>query len=241
MRGLQAGYLKAKTTAEIYQALKDDILSLKLRPGQLVSENEVAKLYHVSRTPVKNAFIRLEGEGLIEVVPQKGTFVTLIDCKHIYDVVYMRYVLEVKMFGKLLHSPSFDKIIGKMEENLSAQEEMIRSGTPSPSSFSELDISFHKLAFEDAGREHIWSIIKASEVHYPRLRLLETHITTHYDLLRNQHIGILEALRARDMPLLSERIYSHLLQYLSVLTDASSDKYQSYLLNWQNLLDNADY
>ena len=55
-------YLKSMSSDDIYHALKDDILNLRLKPGQMISENEIANSYHVSRTPVKTAFLRLKGE-----------------------------------------------------------------------------------------------------------------------------------------------------------------------------------
>ena len=63
---------KSINSDEIYLALKEDIINLKLYPGQLISENEIAKQYNVSRTPVKTAFLRLKSEKFIEIVPQKG-------------------------------------------------------------------------------------------------------------------------------------------------------------------------
>jgi len=68
---------------DIYQKLKDDIITLKLKPGQMISENEIASIYNVSRTPIKNAFLRLKGEKYIEIIPQKGSYVTLLDMKYI--------------------------------------------------------------------------------------------------------------------------------------------------------------
>ncbi|MCY9421621.1 GntR family transcriptional regulator, partial [Bacillus paralicheniformis] len=64
---------------QIYQMLKEEIMKFRLVPGELISEKEISERYEVSRTPVREAFLQLSREGLLEVYPQKGTRVSLID------------------------------------------------------------------------------------------------------------------------------------------------------------------
>ena len=218
----------------IYAALKEDILTLKLYPGQMISENEVAERYHVSRTPVKSAFIRLENEGFIEVVPQKGTFVTLIDYKHIQNVLYMRYVLEVDMLKTILRKPCLQEITKKLMTILKKQEQMIVRGKPNPTSFFEIDSQFHALLFSHVGREQIWSIIQANHVYYTRFRLLDTHVTARYDQLYQEHMEILQALCDRDEARLDKCIYDHLHNLLDHFAKAASGEHRKYLINYES-------
>ena len=79
-----------------YRVLKDNIMSLELRPGELLSELDLAQKLQVSRTPIREVLIKLKSEKLIEVKPQTGTYVSLIDWKLIEQAIFMRYNLEKK-------------------------------------------------------------------------------------------------------------------------------------------------
>jgi len=232
MQSNQTAYQKTMTSQEIYHALREDILDLKLRPGQMISENETAKRYNVSRTPVKAAFTRLEGEGFVEVLPQKGTFVTLIDCKHVRDILYMRYVLEVDILKFIRNGYRFDETVEKLEENLNAQEALIEQGDVSPESYNKLDLQFHEILFDQADRSGVWSIIQANQVHYPRFRLLDTYLFGRYEELRRQHAEILNALKHGDTEQLDQSVYNHLHQYLVLLSKLPSNEYRELLINW---------
>ena len=67
----------------IYYTLKNEIIFLKLKPGALISEIEMAHRFNVSRTPIRQVFSKLNEEGLIDIIPQKGSFVSLIDLKYV--------------------------------------------------------------------------------------------------------------------------------------------------------------
>ncbi len=89
------------TSRAVYEKLKEQILHLELPPGSAISEIETAEKYQISRTPVRDAFKMLEGDGLLEIRPHIGTFVSLIDLNMISDILYMREVLEQAVFRDL--------------------------------------------------------------------------------------------------------------------------------------------
>ena len=229
---LRFRHSRTMNSGMIYAALKEDIFTLKLRPGQMLSENEIAERYHVSRTPVKNAFIRLEQEGFIEVVPQKGTFVTLIDFRHIQDVLYMRYVLEVDILKVIMRQPGLTEVAERMQILLNEQEQLIFSGNSDPASFHKLDSQFHSLLFSHVGRDQIWSIIQENHVYYTRFRILDTHVTARYPQLYEEHIYILQALRDRDEARLDKYVYDHLHNLIDQFTQAATGEHREYLINF---------
>ena len=226
----QAVYQKAMNSNEIYHVLKEDILNLNIYPGQMISENEIAALYHVSRTPVKIAFVRLESEGFIEVIPQKGTYVKHIDAKHIRDIVYMRYVLEVDMCKLALRTSNLGDLIEGLRENLSEQERIIAEPSLSPYAFYEVDSKFHHMLFTHTGKEQIWSVIQANQVHYTRFRILDTTLTARYSQLLTEHRHILKAIEELDEPALDKYIYKHMHSNLSHL-EKSTGRHMGYLIN----------
>ena len=79
---------------QIYRLLWDAIVSLKILPGQLVSEKEIAAVLNASKTPVREALIRLEDVGLVQVVPQSGTYVTPIQREAYIEGCFIRLQLE---------------------------------------------------------------------------------------------------------------------------------------------------
>jgi len=228
----QNAQARTPNSREVYLALKEDILTLNLRPGQKISENEVAGLYNVSRTPAKNAFIRLESEGFIEIVPQRGTFVTRIDFGHIQSIIYMRYVLEVDMCKTILKQPYLGDILEKLEQNLEEQKRLIADNKANPSSFYEVDSQFHALLFSYVGKDQIWSIIQANQVYYTRFRLLYTRVTARYEQLYAEHAAIVQALRDRDLARVDKYIFDHLHINLPPNVEPISAEHKDYLINY---------
>ena len=78
----------------IYQILKKEILDLTLKPGQSISEHEICNRFSVSRTPVRTVLQRLQGDGLVRVIPYKGTVIALLDLQDIQQMIYLRAAVE---------------------------------------------------------------------------------------------------------------------------------------------------
>ena len=77
-----------------YRVLKDNIMTLNLKPGELLSEADLSEKLGISRTPIREVLMRLKNEHLIEVKPQTGTYISLIDANLIEEAMFMRYTLE---------------------------------------------------------------------------------------------------------------------------------------------------
>ena len=78
--------LKDGVTRQVYLTLRRDILNWRLLPGRRLSEKDIAGRMNISKTPVREAFIKLQGEGLLEIRPQRGTYVSLMDMEQIEEV-----------------------------------------------------------------------------------------------------------------------------------------------------------
>lgn len=201
----------------------------------MISENEVAGTYSVSRTPVKSAFIRLENEGFIEVIPQKGTMVTLIDYKHICDTIYMRYVLELDMINTIIRDfteKELEKLLKALDTNLKEQKRLASRKKTEPTMFYELDNQFHHLMFSHTNKEHIWTIIQDTEVYYTRFRLLDTKATARYDELYKEHVELVQAIKERNATAAQRALHDHLHKILSLFVRATLDEYKDYLINY---------
>ncbi len=79
---------KVKKPNRVYDNIKAAILNMNIKPGQSIGEIDVANFFGVSRTPVRDAFKKLEADGLVEIKSHIGTFVTLIDLEQIADTIF---------------------------------------------------------------------------------------------------------------------------------------------------------
>jgi len=215
---------------DIYQKLKDDIITLKLKPGQMISENEIASIYNVSRTPIKNAFLRLKGEKYIEIIPQKGSYVTLLDMKYIKDIIYMRSVLEIDVLCTIIEKKRTEEVMEKLEGNLRRQSVLIDSDLINPSSFYEIDSAFHYCFFEAIGRERMWAAIQDCQVYYSRFRILDTMTTGRFHGLYEEHKKIATALKKENKEEIKEYVFNHLHGNLRVLSEKIVGEYKDYFI-----------
>ena len=85
---------------KIYQEIKDRILFMEYEPGKVLNEKELAKEFGVSRTPVREAILRLEWEKLVEIIPRGGVFVTKIEFQALRDIFLIRVYIE-GLIGRL--------------------------------------------------------------------------------------------------------------------------------------------
>ncbi len=217
----------------VYNSLKKDILNLKLAPGVGISETDMASKYNVSRTPVRDAFKALANEGLLEVKPHIGTFVSLIDINQISDVLYIRKVVELSILKDLCLSFSeADEL--KLKFSLNEQKKFLQSTNfdeHSVTDFIELDNNFHKLIFRLASKEGIWNMIFGINQHYERFRsLLNLHRENNIQNLYDEHCSIVEALNKKDTDALQTIINKHVYDGFKNSSDILL-QYSDYFIN----------
>ncbi|AOY77649.1 GntR family transcriptional regulator [Clostridium formicaceticum] len=220
---------KSMNSDEIYRALKEDILSLKLAPGQLISENEISKQYNVSRTPVKTAFLRLSSEKFIEIVPQKGTYVTLLDMELIKEIIYMRTVLESTVLKEIIGKIP-DEVISKLSENLKRQEEIVKSPNIDPAKFYSVDSEFHAICFDFAGKRKLWQIIQEFQVYYTRFRMLDIVALACFDRLYEEHCELFDIIKNAKKDKVQELIDRHLHGNIDRLGDRVYNELSHYFI-----------
>lgn len=159
------------SSEEIYRTLRGEILSLQLKPGQPIAEGELARRFSVSRTPVRTALFRLKGEKLVEVFPQKGTFVAPVDWDFVRQLIYMRCSVELRLCDKLCDAPS-PPMLSELKKNLARQEILLRAGG-SPMDYYRIDTHFHQIYFTHCGMEDVWRIFRQFHANYTRFRLMD--------------------------------------------------------------------
>lgn len=197
---------------QVYQLLKQGIVRAEYRPGDRASEVEVARQLQVSRQPVREAFIRLQGEGLLDIRPQRGTFVQKISVQAVLDARFLREAIEADI-SALVASEQNPKVIANLRKQLKAQRRVSESD---PISFMKLDDLFHRTLAEAAEKKHAWQVIEELKTQMDRVRFLSfTHF--HVAQLIAQHTQIVDAIESGSPTDTVTHVRKHLREVLTSL------------------------
>jgi DNA-binding GntR family transcriptional regulator len=219
---------QARVTAggRILDDLRQRILTLALKPGAPLSEKELTVGYGVSRTPVREALIRLAEEGLVDIVPQSGTFVGRIPQGALPEAVVVRKALEGAAIGYALEVASDDDL--ERLAALIARQEALASIDDQPG-FHAADEAFHATLAEIAGHPGLWRIAQQAKLQIDRCRLLTLPAPGRMQTVMGEHRDILAALRRRDRAAALAAMERHL---SSVVPDAEAirARYPQYFI-----------
>ncbi|WP_420842468.1 GntR family transcriptional regulator [Halalkalibacter alkaliphilus] len=185
----------ASTRDYVYTILRENIISLKLEPGLNISEKEISDMLKVSRTPVREAFVKLVQDELLEVYPQRGSFVALIDLKHVEEARFIREHLE-RAAIELACSVFPPEYVQKLEFNFYIQKRCVEM--KDYKKFFELDEEFHETISEGCGKKRIWNIIQQMNVHLNRVRMLSLTEEHNWDTILQQHEEMIHAIREKN-------------------------------------------
>jgi DNA-binding GntR family transcriptional regulator len=194
---------------QAYEIIRSQIIHGALQPGMRISETEVSRNLQTSRQPVREAFIRLRYEGLVEVRPQRGTFVTLISTEAVSDARFIREAVEADIV-KLLVEKSNPDLIATLRAQISEQRKV---GENQLRTFLELDDRFHRTLAGLAGKSNAWAVIGRSKAHFDRVRYL-TSARKPVQPIVDQHEAIIDAIEQRDSRKAEAAIRSHLREIL---------------------------
>jgi DNA-binding GntR family transcriptional regulator len=191
-----------------FNALRRQIVSLALAPATALSENELAKQFGVSRTPVRESLILLREEGLVEVVPQVGTFVSHVDLRRVAEAQFLREAIECTALAGLKDDYTSSPVLVRLRANLTQQREAQAEGDSER--FFALDEEFHRLLLELSGRQGAWSSVDAAKAHLDRARRLSLMGTRAIGDLVDQHAQVVEAIDLGTVLPAVEALRTHL-------------------------------
>ncbi len=194
--------LAGKATGEyVYDVLRKNIIRMHIEPGEKLSEQEISKLLGVSRTPVRESFIKLAKEKVVYILPQRGTYIAKIDMSQVEEARFIRRNLEKAVFVESLDTLTAVDI-ERMEKNLSEQKriiDMTTSLTPDDyADFLEKDDAFHKIPYVSAGRERTWECIDSINLNYQRVRTLSFALEHKLNRIYEEHSIIIDCLKKKD-------------------------------------------
>lgn len=218
--------LKESARDYAFRVIKENIISLDLIPGTMVSENELSAELGLSRTPVREALIELSKSQVVEIYPQKGIYISLIDINLVEEDRFLRLVLENAMV-KMTCDVATETDLISLETNLKLQDFYLQN--PSPNKLLELDNEFHHLFFSICKKERTHALMNSTSIHFDRVRSMS--LVTIKDIkIVGDHQAILTAIKNRDKEAGEVAMTKHLTRYKidDELLHAQYPKYYKY-------------
>lgn len=212
----------------IYRVLKENIMRLNLKPGELISETELANSLNVSRTPIREAIVKLSEEKLIDVFPQRGSFVSKIDLNLVEEAVFLRELCEKKLLKLACDDENNSELLKVLQKNL-AYQKIILDFDENLHKFFDLDNEFHSLIFSCYNKKNVWKSIRRLATHYDRLRLIDALQFSQAMQSYQEHKKIIEIIKNRNYSIIDEFIVGHLSKFRVVLTKYV-DKYPEFFV-----------
>ncbi len=209
-----------------FRIIRQNIIDLNLKPGSMVGEQELAQELNISRTPVHEAFLELSKTRIVEILPQRGCRVSLIDTALVEEARFIRETMESKIVEMACRLVTPEDL-NQLEANIKLQEFYIAN--PAPQVILDLDNVFHQSLYKICNMMQCYYMVKSMNIHFDRIRSMS--LTSVKDLkIVADHRLLLDALTKRD----AEQARSILVKHLSRIQYDEKEireKYPDYFVN----------
>jgi GntR family transcriptional regulator, rspAB operon transcriptional repressor len=198
---------KLPAADQIYQGLREAIISGNFRPNEAISENRVCGMFNVSRSPVRIALTRLAEDKLIDIFPQRGSFVSPIILQKVREGHFARVALELAVLSEAAKHWN-DNASSEAKKAIKLQQQFSKNGDLW--SFHTADELFHRSFSDTAKLEGIWGTILSVKTHLDRVRHLANPVKGHMDKVIEEHKSVVQHLDAGNAPAAIEAMRQHL-------------------------------
>ena len=199
---------------QIHEILQARIMKVDLAPGTVLSRASLQLEFGVSQTPVRDALMRLQEEGLVEVYPQYATVVAKIDVDHARQAPYLRLSIEVEAVRRLTEQAPAETA-AELREILARQK-----AVQSPETydiFDDIDRDFHRKLYEKAGILQLWANVRRQSVHIDRLRRLNLPMPGKMQTVLADHEAIVKGIGSGNVDAATTALRKHLSGTLSIV------------------------
>src|SRR4051794_17821735 len=197
---------------QVFERLRESILSLELTPGTTLSRTTLAAQFGVSSTPIRDALMRLEEEGLVDVFPQHATLVSPIDLTLVHQAHFLRRSLELEIVRNLAMSPD-PRLIARLKGILAQQQALMEANDLQ--AFELADQDFHRHLYEAAQMQDLWLLVRSRSGHIDRLRRLNLPTPGKIEGILRHHTLIVQAIAAGKPDEAQQHLRDHLSGTLS--------------------------
>jgi GntR family transcriptional regulator, rspAB operon transcriptional repressor len=217
---------RGSTRDQLYHLLKEKILRLELEPGTKISEKEIAENLHVSRTPVREAFLKLAQEELVDIIPQSGTIVSRINLEHVEEGRFIREIIEKEVVA-LACEKFTEEYLFQLEKNIAMQELCVEKCNYL--ALFELDEEFHKIIFDGCGMSRSWKMVQHLNSHFNRLRVLRLFSDLDWDIIISHHKQIYQLIAKKESEKARKVMEEHL-RLVVIEKDVLKKQYPHYFV-----------
>lgn len=205
----------------VYQTLRQAILSLAYRPGEILRKPEICDALGVSRSPVADAVARLQAEGLVDVIPQAGTFVARFSMQEIREGAFLREAIEVAAIERVAAVITDDQL-QRLRRNLTVQAALVADGDIP--GFYAMDGEMHEMLLSFTGFRKLAQVSETAWAHVNRARQLVLPVPGRVAATLAEHGAILAALERRDPDAARAATSAHLRQLITYLEPLERDR-----------------
>lgn len=197
---------KENLTDQVYQSLKKRIMNNEILPNTYLDEKQICESLGVSRTPVREALVRLEWEGLVTSLPQRGTVVSDLSLQTIIELIHIRKVMEPELLKPYLHCYDKEVLLDfrtKIEQALSNND---------IATLHALDYAFHKYLYEASNKRHVIKLLSYVCDQSQRVRTQEFYLRQRSLSGAKEHIKIIDALLQEKYEQVPDLLREHICQ-----------------------------
>ncbi|OCL24608.1 GntR family transcriptional regulator [Gilliamella sp. wkB171] len=199
---------------QIYRQLRKAIITCQVLPGVLLSEKDIAGQFNVSRQPVREAFIKLAEAGLVQILPQRGTYVTKISVKKVIEGQFIRDAVECAIIKRAAQEIT-DSDLSLLEKNL--KEQIDANKRKDIGYFLEKDDEFHQIIMNVIDCPMAWETVENIKAMMDRVRYLTLEDISPPEDLVKQHEKIVIALKKHDPEMATLALHEHLATILNTI------------------------
>lgn len=211
---------------QVFEHLREQILSLELAPGASLSRVTLAETYGLSQTPIRDALMRLAEEALVEIYPQHTTVVSRIDVAAAREAHFLRRSLELEIVQMLAQRPD-PALFKRLQASIDLQRASHASGQYQR--FIDAGQAFHRDMHEAAGVIRLWELAQRYSGHLDRLRRLHLPESGKAERILDDHQRLLDAIVAQDPQAAQRVLREHLSGTLSQVAEICK-RYPDYVL-----------
>ncbi|MCA0423012.1 MAG: GntR family transcriptional regulator [Proteobacteria bacterium] len=193
--------------AQVFNSLRDDIIALRLEPGLVLSRAELQARFGLSSTPVRDALIRLQNEGLVEIYPQHATKVAPIDLALAREAQFLRRSVELELVRSLALKQ--DMALNSQLKRL-IQQQVAFADLNEFEAFAAADQAFHRTMYEALGIGALWHLVRQRGGHIDRLRRLHLPVDGKMHEIIAAHNRIADAIVAGNADSAQSAMREHL-------------------------------
>jgi DNA-binding GntR family transcriptional regulator len=191
---------------KVYFRLKESIINCGMMPGSVISEERLALEFGTSRTPIREALLRLQRENLVVIFPRQGTFVSQISLKDIHEIYQIRLIIEPRV-ARSSGGNMDPAVLERFRNYFGIPDE----GTGSFGTWFQHDRDFHSYIIDSCGNRHLSQMDASIMDQNQRMRILSGKIPQRIQDTNSEHVEIVDALLARNEDRIESLMTAHIL------------------------------